>query len=411
MGVEKSEELKERAKKALDKLPTFGGDVDVSGYVERLRDVKEAEPESELGFDAAAYRDALLSVGVDPEARERSGTFIQCDHAVVLAQAAQEGLEVMSSVEALEKYEWLKDYWWQAVPVDMDKFTALAEIEQTHGYFIRAKPGAKVVMPVQSCLLITKDIAQNVHNIIIAEEGSELHIITGCVAAHSAGALHVGVSEFYVKKDAKITFTMVHNWTSGVEVRPRTGIVVEENGTFISNYICMSPVKNLQTYPTAYCVGENATVTFQSILYAKGVSKMDVGSRAVLAAEGAKAEIISRAAATDKASIVARGDLRGETHGVKGHLECRGLLLSDDASIASIPELNAKAHDVELSHEAAVGKIAEEEIRYLMARGLSEEEATSLIIRGFLSLDIRGLPPALADATKRMIDLIAERAL
>ncbi|MHC1579670.1 MAG: SufD family Fe-S cluster assembly protein, partial [Candidatus Alkanophagales archaeon] len=165
MGAERDEELKERARRALGKPPAFGGDIDVSGYVGRLRDVREAQPESEPGFDAAAYRDALLSVGVDPEAKERSGTFIQCDHAVVLAQAAQEGLEVMSSVEALEKYEWLRDYWWRAVPVDMDKFTALAEIEQTHGYFIRAKPGAKVVMPVQSCLLITKDIAQNVHNI------------------------------------------------------------------------------------------------------------------------------------------------------------------------------------------------------------------------------------------------------
>jgi hypothetical protein len=173
----------------------------------------------------------------------------------------------------------------------------------------------------------------------------------------------------------------------------------------------MEPVKSLQMYPTAYCVGENSIASFQSILYGRGDSKIDVGSRVVLSARNSRAEIVSRAIAKDDAEIVARGELVGERSDVKGHLECRGLMLSDDATILAIPELRAKGKEVELSHEAAIGKIAEEEVRYLMARGLNEEEASSFIIRGFLNIDIKGLPPQLAMQVKRMIKMSTERVM
>ncbi len=204
---------------------------------------------------------------------------------------------------------------------------------------------------------------------------------------------------------------MVHNWAKDFNVRPRSAAIIEENGVFISNYICMSPVKSLQMYPTAYCIGKNSRATFQSILYAGGRTKMDVGSRAVLRGEGSRAELITRAIAADDAEIIARGELIGENTGIKGHLECRGIMLSDNAMIHAIPELIGRKKDVDLSHEAAVGKIAEEEILYLMARGLSKEEAASVIIRGFLNVDIKGLPEELAEATRRMIKMSAEKVL
>ena len=196
-----------------------------------------------------------------------------------------------------------------------------------------------------------------------------------------------------------------------MEVRPRSAVIIEDDGVFISNYILMTPLKSLQMYPTAYCVGKNARATFQSIVYAPGDTKIDFGSRAVLQGEGSKAEIISRAIATDSAKIVARSDVIGEGANAKGHIECRGLMLSDSAEVDSIPELKAKLKDLDLSHEAAVGKIAEEEIQYLMARGLSEEEATSVIIRGFLNVDITGLPEALARETKKMFDMSLEKVM
>ncbi len=248
-----------------------------------------------------------------------------------------------------------------------------------------------------------QNLAQNVHNIIIAEEGSELHIITGCtIATHEEPGLHLGVSEFYIKKNAKITFTMIHSWNPETAVRPRSAAIIEENGLFMSNYLMMKPVRSLQMYPSARCVGENSTVRFNSVLVTGAGSSLDVGSRVILAARGARAEIISRAITTG-GKIIARGYIEGNAPDVKGHLECRGLILGEKGVIHAIPELLGNLAGIDLSHEAAVGKIAEEEVIYLMARGLTREEATAAIVRGFLRVDIEGLPPLLSDEIRRAI--------
>ncbi|MCW3133582.1 MAG: SufD family Fe-S cluster assembly protein [Methanophagales archaeon] len=402
-------ELLERARRAKTKKAALGEDIAIENFVTG----EEHEPLNSLNEIPDEYKQNLLDSGIEPSEKDRSGSFLQRDCSVVFSTVKYPGLELMSTTEAFKKHDWLKDYLWKAIPVDMDKYTADVELDQTHGYFIRSEAGKKVTMPVQSCLFITSDkIGQKVHNIVIAEENSELHIITGCSVSHAVNsALHLGVSEFYVKRGAKITFTMIHNWSPGMEVRPRSAVIIEDDGVFISNYILMTPLKSLQMYPTAYCVGKNARATFQSIVYAPGDTKIDFGSRAVLQGEGSKAEIISRAIATDSAKIVARSDVIGEGANAKGHIECRGLMLSDSAEVDSIPELKAKLKDLDLSHEAAVGKIAEEEIQYLMARGLSEEEATSVIIRGFLNVDITGLPEALARETKKMFDMSLEKVM
>jgi len=399
----------ERARRAKAKKAALGEDIAIENYGTG----EEHELLNSLDEIPEEYQQDLLDAGIEPSEKDRSGSFLQRDCSVVFSTVKYPGLELMSTTDAMKKHDWLKDYLWKAIQVDMDKYTAEVELEQTHGYFIRSEAGKKVTMPVQSCLLITSNkIGQKVHNIIIAEEGSELHIITGCSVSHAVNsALHLGVSEFYVKKGAKITFTMIHNWSRGMEVRPRSAVVVEDDGTFISNYILMTPVKSLQMYPTAYCVGRNARATFQTIIYAHGDTKIDSGSRAVLRGEGSRSEIISRVIATDNARVIARSDVIGEGANAKGHIECRGLMLSDSAEVDSIPELKATRKDLDLSHEAAVGKVAEEEIQYLMARGLSEEEATSVIIRGFLNVDITGLPDALARETKKMFDMSLEKVM
>ena len=401
--------LIERAGRAKTKKAVFGEDIAIEKYVTG----KEHDALNALDEFSEEYQQDLLDAGIEPSEKDRSGSFLQQDCSVVFSKVKCKGLELMSTTDAMKKHDWLEDYLWKAVPVDIDKYTAEVELDPTHGYFIRSEAGSKVTMPVQSCLFITTDkIGQKVHNIIIAEEDSELHIITGCSVSHAVNsALHLGVSEFYVKKGAKITFTMIHNWSRGMEVRPRSAVVIEDDGVFISNYILMTPVKSLQMYPTAYCVGRNARATFQTIVYAHGDTRIDLGSRAVLRGEGSRSEIISRVIATDNAKVIARGDVIGEAANAKGHIECRGLMLSDTAEVDSIPELKATRKDIDLSHEAAVGKIAEEEIQYLMARGLSEEEATSVIIRGFLNVDITGLPDALARETKKMFDMSLEKVM
>jgi Fe-S cluster assembly scaffold protein SufB len=394
---------KDRAKAAAAKRATFGEDIDLGIYVSSAEEQPYQSDPSKL---PAKAKKRMLEAGVivdDPG--QRTGTFIQMDNAPVHSSVKQEGVEVMAVSQALDKYTWLSDYWWQAVAVDTDKYTASVELNQYNGYFIRTLPGYKTVYPVQACLYLAKaKLAQNVHNIIIAEENSELHVITGCTAASNEEAgLHLGVSEFYVKRGAKVTFTMIHNWNPEVAVRPRSAAIIEENGLFLSNYVLMKPVRSLQMYPTARCVGENAVVRFNSILVAASGSSLDIGSRAILNAKGAKTEIISRAITTG-GSIVARGYVEGNAPDVKGHLECRGLILAGGGIIHAIPELKGTLAGIDLSHEAAVGKIAEEEVEYLMARGLTRSEATATIVRGFLRVDIEGLPPLLGAELQRAIE-------
>ena len=394
--AELSEELNKRALKAISKKSKFGEDVDLERYKEEGESLKKTEV-------SKADRKKLLDVGV--QEKSRSGSYLQFDSSVLEERQLQGGIEVMNISRALKKYEWLKDYWWKAVAVNQDKFTAYSQLHRPMGYFIRALPHAKSEFPVQACLYIKKKgTVQSVHNLIIAEEGSKLDVITGCaVGEGTKDALHIGISEFFVKKNATVSFTMIHSWGENVIVRPRSTAIVEENGTFLSNYINMRKSGSTQMYPTSYCVGKNSTVRYNTILVAPEGSNIDVGSRTVLKAEGSKTEMISRVISTGGNAYV-RGDIDGQAKNVRGHLECRGLILGDKGFVYSVPELRAGLKDLDLSHEAAIGKIAEEEIFYLMTKGLSEEEATAVIVRGFLNVDIRGLPPLLDKEIKRTIE-------
>ncbi|MBR0472798.1 MAG: SufD family Fe-S cluster assembly protein [Methanosphaera sp.] len=397
--------IKDKAEKAINKEAAIGADIDLNEY--EAADVEAHEHLDSLDDLAKSDKETLTSVGMMTDEEDRSASFLQMDQSEVFVNNMFPGVEVMGTAQALEKYDWLADYMWNAVQVDADKYTATTELGATSGYFIRSLPGTKLELPIQACMYIGDDaVRQTAHNIIIAEEGSEINIITGCsTAAHVDNAAHIGVSEFYLKKDSKITFTMVHNWAKEVDVRPRTGVIMDDNSTYISNYILAHPVRNLQAYPTAYANGENTKVFFQSILAGKEDSVIDQGSRTELNGINSQSEMITRAISEDESTIITRGDLHGKAHEAKGHLECMGLILSDDSKIYSIPELRGDCTDMELSHEAAVGKIAENEIQYLMARGLTEDEAASMIVRGFLDIDIKGLPEELAKETKNIMEM------
>ena len=393
-----------KAKKAKKKEANFGEDIDIEEF--KIEEPDEHESVESLEEIPKKYQNTLLQVGVDPKSEERGGSFMMMDQSGIMAQSHTESIEILNIKDALEKYDWLSDYMWNAIAVDTDKYTAETALGDPGGFFIRAKPGAKTVFPIQACMFIGDErFSQKAHTIVIAEEGSEIHMITGCATGTDvSSALHIGVSEFYIKKDAKISYTMVHNWGEQVEVRPRTAIILDENATYVNNYILTSPVRTIQSYPTAYCKGDNSKVLFQSIMGGQKDSILDLGSRVILEGKGSSAEMISRAVSKDQSQIYSRGHLAGKTQKCKGHLECHGLVLSDDSMIYAVPELEGSATELEMSHEAAVGKISEEEVLYLTSRGLTEDEAASMIVRGFLSMDITGLPPELAAETKRMLD-------
>ena len=398
-----AEELKEKARTATDKKAIFGDDLDLSQY-DRSFVPHKYLAEKEICALPENEQQRLLMSGLDVTDKGRGGTYFQKDTTVVHCHSMEEGIEVMPVTEALKKYDWVQEYFWKLVPVDQDKYTASAALELHDGYVIRALPGSKSVYPIQACLYLDKEnLQQNVHNLIIAEEGSELHVITGCATSpRMKRGVHVGISEFFVKKNAKLSFTMIHNWAEEMDVRPRSVARVEEGGLFINNYICMKPVRTIQMYPTTHLVGDNATAMFYSIIVGSPGSNFDIGGRIFLKKPGCRAEIIQRSI-SNGAHVINRGHLIGEAPDITAHLECKGLLLKGGI-IDSIPQLEAHVEGVDMSHEAAVGKVAQEEIYYLMSRGLSEDQATSTIVRGFLNVDIKGLPSALKEEIDRTIE-------
>lgn len=397
------DQLKEKAAQATDKKGIIGPDINLDQF-DDAQISHSYMADEELCALPMADQQQLIMAGLDVTKKDRGGTYFQKDTSVVHCHSQQEGIEVMPIRKALEEHEWIGDYYWKLVAVDTDKYTAAAELGLHDGYVIRSLPGSKSIYPIQACLYLDRDgLQQNVHNIIIAEEDSELHIITGCTTSpHLKRGVHVGISEFFVKKNAKLTFTMIHNWAEEMMVRPRSVAQVEEGGLFLNNYICMKPVRSLQMYPTTHLVGKDAVARFYSIIVGSSGSEYDLGGRIFLKKEGNRAEIVARTI-SNGGRIIARGHLIGEVPEVKAHLECRGLLLNGGL-IHAIPELEGHVDGVELSHEAAVGKIAQEEITYLMSRGLTEDEAVSTIVRGFLSVDIPGLPPQLKAEIDRAIE-------
>jgi Fe-S cluster assembly scaffold protein SufB len=365
---------------------------DPSSFVTRTRDHKYV---SEL--ERIDQGDALefVKVGVETDRALRAGTFIQKDNSILHCSRTMDGVDILGIAGALEQFPWLGSLLWKLLSPEKDAYTQAANRSPLKGFFIRSHRGVKLEKPLQTCLHIATDgFSQNVHNIVVVEEDSEIHIIAGCSTSdHVRSGLHIGVSEFYVRRGATLKYTMIHDWGEEVSVRPRTAVHVEEGGTFISNYISLRPVGSFQSNPLTV-LERNATARLNSVLVAGTGSHMDVGSVVDFKGEGARAEIISRAIAAG-GTIISRGHLIGRVEGVKGHLECKGLILKQGL-LHAIPELSGYTPGVEMSHEAAVGKIDKREIEYLMARGLDEEEAVSTIVRGFLNVEIEGLPAELA---------------
>ena len=398
-------DMVKRVQKSLDKEAMYGGHVDLKQYHipdESLKVSKMEDLDSML-------KTSLSNVGISTDNKHSGGDFLMYNNTVSLHSSSQKGLEVMPVKEALAKYEWAKEYWWKLVSPDADKYTARSFVEESDGYFIRVLPGFKIKTPVQSCLLIgSEEALQTVHNIVIVEEGAEIEIVTGCLTHDRVKrALHIGVSEMFIKKNGKLTFSMIHDWDESVEVRPRTGIQIEEGGQLINNYVCLKPAKSIQTNPSAFLNGEGATAYFNTIAVGHPGSVLDMGSKVYLNAPNTKTEIISRTI-TVGGEIISRGDIIGNAPRVYGHLECNGLVLNANGSQKAIPALEAHAMDVEMTHEAAIGRIAREQVEYLMTRGLDEAEATGLIVRGFLSAGIEGIPEILKEDIDEIIRKTAD---
>lgn len=400
---------KARVIEALQKPAPYGPDIDLGRYeFEEARVEGDPSVLSESGLERAAMR-----VGMDSS----SPSYIQLNQ-MAIYRAIHRALEkynvtIMPLREALEKLEVARELSWKLIKPETDKYTAHAYLYGGElGYFIYVPPRTKVPLPIYSCLAITVEKrVQFAHNVIYVGEGSEAHVVTGCSVPHGVSeGVHIGISEFYVGRNAKLTFSMVHAWARGLHVRPRTAARLESGGEFVNYYVLYSPVGSIQAYPRAV-LEENAKTYMASIIAGSESGVYDLGSMAVLEGRGSSAEIVSRVVARDSCKIYARAEIRGEAPKSKGHIECLGLLLSNDSMISSIPIITSTTLESRISHEAAIGMIAQEELEYLMCKGFTEEEAKAILVRGFMSVEAPGIPSRVKVEMDKILDMVSRQAI
>lgn len=334
----------------------------------------------------------ISSSGIDLSGETRSASFLQQDNQTKWSGSVIEGVDILRIEDALDKIPQAREYYGSAFRLLGRQYPP----DTQGGYFIRVRKDRVVQLPIQACLFLKQQkFKQKVHNIVVVEEGARVYLITGCSASKAADeGFHLGISEFFVKKEGYLNFTMVHSWKEDTEVQPMSIALLDEGAGFISNYVCLKPVKEINMYPTAVLSGEKSKVSFNSIILSHPGSLQDIGSRVILRAKNTYAEIISRAVSLG-GKVIARGHLKAENSDIKAHLECRGLILSEKGTIHAIPEMESDFRDVDMSHEAAIGKINKDEIEYLCSRGFSKEQAQSIIVRGFMDVDVLGLPEIL----------------
>lgn len=395
MGVGRAE-----VEKALSKPSPFGLDVDVLKYVVEEPSVEELKAlELEEPVRSASTR--LGFNGVKP-------SYVQVDQTALYKLLERRlrgyGVIVAPLRTALEKMDYAKRIAWRLVDPRSDKYTALAYLRGGElGYFIYVPPNVKVDVPIYTCLVLRLERrAQLAHNIVYVDEGSEAHVITGCAVPHGVrDGLHVGISEFHVSRGARLTFSMIHAWSQGVHVRPRTAVYVEEGGEYVGYYITYNPVQSIQAYPVVR-LQARARAYSASVVVGLGSGDYDVGTKVILEGPGASGEIVSRTLGLEESRVTARAEIVGKARDSRGHIECLGLLVSEKSSIAAYPLIRSEDPGSTLSHEAAIGRISREELEYLMSRGFEEDEAKSIIVRGFMKVDVPGLP----EVVRRHVDSI-----
>lgn len=349
----------------------------------------------------------LIDIGYDSDISS-CGNFMVLDQTILNQSSKIEGLQVMPLAEAFEAFPHVREkLFFNLVSRDKNEFTKMAAQADPVGYYIRVEEGVRIEEPLQAAFLFgTQGSTQLIHNIIEVCDGAQLNIVNGCTTAtHNHSGTHIGITETYMGKASHLGYTMLHNWGNGIEVFPVGAVRVGENARYISNYVAMTTVKKIVTYPVAY-VEKGASARFYSIIYARQGAYFDTGAKAVLDGEDSGGEIISRVV-SEGGTVISRQMISGNVPGAIGHMECSGLLLDENGIIHSVPELRGEHPDINLSHEAAVGKVSAKELSYLMTRGLTEEEARSLIIRGFLDIKIEGLP----EKVQSMVDEIIGRSI
>ncbi len=402
-------------------LPTWGGDLSKLNLDEIYYYVKPTDEEGKSWDDVPdTIKDTFNKLGI-PEAEQKflAGVGAQYESEMVY-HSIQEHLEkqgviFLSIEEGLRQHpDLFREYFSKVIPIEDNKFAALNSAVWSGGSFVYIPKGIKVDLPLQAYFrLNVANIGQFERSIIIADEGSQVHYVEGCTAPqYTTDSLHSGVIEIVVKKNARVRYTTIQNWSHNVYNLVTQRAIVEEGGTmeWVDSNLGS---KQTMKYPSCYLMGPRAHGEILSMSFAGRGQHQDTGGKVIHFAPHTSSKIVSKSISKDNGRASYRGLLKvyPKAGDVKSNVVCDALLLDDQSRSDTYPYIEIDNEDVTIGHEATVSKIGDEQLFYLMSRGLSEEEATTMIVSGFIEPLVKELPMEYAIEMNRLIQLQMEGSI
>src|SRR5438270_1739749 len=403
-------------------MPNWGADLSGIDFDNIKYFVRSTERQAESWDDLPAdIKNTYDRLGI-PEAEKNrliAGVAAQYESEVVYHQIREDlgrqGVLFLDTDTALrEQPELFREYFGTAIPAGDNKFSALNTAVWSGGSFIYVPPGVHVDIPLQAYFRInTENMGQFERTLIIADEDSYVHYVEGCTAPiYSSDSLHSAVVEIVVKKNARVRYTTIQNWSNNVYNLVTKRAMAHEGATMewvdgnLGSKVTMK-------YPAVWMVGEHAKGETLSIAFAGEGQHQDAGAKMVHAAPYTSSTIISKSVARGGGRTSYRGlvQVQPGSHHSKSTVKCDALLVDTISRSDTYPYVDVREDDVQMGHEATVSKVSEDQLFYLMSRGMSEDEAMAMIVRGFVEPIARELPMEYALELNRLIELQMEGAV
>ena len=404
-------------------MPQWGGqlnEIDFNAIHYFVR--ASAERDEESWEDVPDYiRNTYDKLGI-PEAERKgllAGVGAQYDSEVVYHSIREDleakGVLFLSTDQALQEHEDLvREYFTTLIPANDNKFAALNTAVWSGGSFIWVPEGVEIDVPLQAYFRINSaDMGQFERTLIIAEPGSKVHYVEGCTAPiYSSDSLHSAVVEIIVKPGANVRYTTIQNWSNNVYnlVTKRAAAYSDAVMSWVDGNLGS---KLTMKYPSVYLMEPGAHGEVLSLAFAGQGQHQDAGAKMVHAAPHTTSVITSKSLAIDGGRTSYRGLVKvyEGANGCRANVRCDALMLDDHSRSDTYPYMEIDENRVEIGHEATVSKVGEEKLFYLMSRGLSEQEATKMIVNGFVEPIVKELPMEYAVELNRLVELQMDGAI
>ena len=402
-------------------IPTWGADLSHLDLDDIYYYVRPAEKSSGSWEDVPdSIKTTFDRLGI-PEAEQKflAGVGAQYESEMVYHSIQEhlekQGVVFLSIEDGLRQHpDLFREFFSTVIPIEDNKFAALNSAVWSGGSFVYVPKGVKVDLPLQAYFRLNiANIGQFERTLIIADEGAQVHYVEGCTAPqYTTDSFHSGVIEIVVKKGARVRYTTIQNWSTNVYNLVTQRAIVEENGT-MEWVDCNLGSKVTMKYPSCYLMGSGARGEILSMAFAGPNQWQDAGGKVVHFAPHTSSKITSKSISKGGGRVSYRGLLKVHkgAEDVRSNVVCDALLLDSQSRSDTYPYIEIDEEDVNIGHEASVSKVGEEQLFYLMSRGLSEAEATTMVVSGFIEPLVKELPMEYAVEMNRLIQLQMEGSI